>query len=95
MDQAKPKTLIAIDHLNSAYDHVQKAISIFNAVTMDLEKGATFLSTYRDSLIKTVEMSGGNVTAAIEAQIKDFLPKRLRENAPPMPGTDKQQPGAA
>jgi hypothetical protein len=81
-EQIKPKTMIAIDHLNSAHDHMNKAIQLFSSVILDLEKGATFISTYRDSLIKTVEATGGDVQQAIEAQIKDFLPKRLRDNGP-------------
>ena len=90
-EQPKPKTLAAIEHLDTAHQEMNKAIRIFNSVIMDLEKGAAFIATYRDSLVKSVEAGGGDVQRAIEAQIKDFLPKRLRENGPTMPGTDKQE----
>jgi hypothetical protein len=90
-EQVKPKTQLAIEHLDNALQEMNKAIRIFNSVIMDLEKGATFISTYRDSLIKSIEGAGGDVQRAIEAQIKDFLPKRLRENIPPMPNADKQE----
>ena len=91
MNEQKPKTLIAIEHLNAAHRNMEQAVAIFNSVILDLEKGATFIQTYRDSLVKSVEAGGGDVQRAIEAQIKDFLPKRLRENGPTMPGTDKQE----
>jgi hypothetical protein len=45
---------------------------------LDLEKAAEFLGKYRDSLIKTIEDSGGDVKASIESQIKEFVPKQFR-----------------
>jgi hypothetical protein len=47
-------------------------------VIFDLQKGSDFIGRYRDSLIKTIEETGGDVTASIESQIRDFIPKTHR-----------------
>jgi hypothetical protein len=78
-ENLKPKMMAAIDHLDSAATHMNQAMSVLSSVILDIQKGADFITRYRDSLVKTVEMSGGDVAQSIEAQIKDFLPKRLKD----------------
>jgi hypothetical protein len=75
-NNVKPKMLIAIEHLDSANSHMNSAMTVLSSVILDLQKGADFIARYRDSLIKSVEDSGGD----IESQIKEFLPKRLRND---------------
>jgi hypothetical protein len=73
----KPKMLIAIEHLDAASSHMNSAMQVLSGIIFDLQKGTDFINKYRDSLIKSVETSGGSVN--IEDEIRDFLPKRLRE----------------
>ena len=75
-DNLKPKMTIAIEHLDAAQSHMNKAMEVLSSVIFDLQKGADFIARYRDSLIKTVEDTGGNVAQAIESQIRDYIPKR-------------------
>jgi hypothetical protein len=79
MSDAKPKMMFAIEHIDSSITHLNSAMEVLSSVIMDLQKGADFLTKYRNSLIKTVEDTGGNVTQAIESQIRDFIPKRMRD----------------
>src|SRR5215469_802571 len=74
----KPKMMMAIEHLDAANSHMNSAMQVLSSVILDLQKGADFITRYRDSLIKTVEETGGDVKASIESQIQDFIPKRLR-----------------
>jgi hypothetical protein len=55
---------------------------MLSSMILDLEKAAEFLGKYRDSLIKTIEDSGGDVKASIESQIKEFVPKQFRRPEP-------------
>jgi len=75
----KPKMMFAIEHLDSSIAHLNSAMEVLSSVILDLQKGADFVTKYRDSLIKTVEETGGNMTQAIESQIRDFIPKRLKD----------------
>ena len=77
--ETKPKMMIAIEHLDRANDHMNKSMAILSSVIFDLQKGADFIAQYRDSLVKTVEQAGGDVTASIEAQIRQFIPPSHRE----------------
>jgi hypothetical protein len=76
----KPKMQIAIEHMDRAYEHMNKAMSVLSSMVFDLQKGADFIARYRDSLIKTLEETGGDVQPSIEAQIRDFIPKRSSES---------------
>ena len=69
----KPKMLQAIEHLDAANSHMNSAMSVLSSVILDLQKGADFITRYRDSLIKTVEETGGDVRQSIESQIKDYI----------------------
>jgi hypothetical protein len=78
-EDLKPKMMYAIEHLDAANNHMNSAMNVLGSVIHDLQKGADFIARYRDSLIKTVENTGGNTTQAIESQIRDFIPKRVRD----------------
>jgi hypothetical protein len=78
--ELKPKMMIAIEHLDAANKHMNSAMQVLSSIIFDLQKGADFITRYRDSLIKSVEESGGEVS--IEEQIRDFIPQRLRKEEP-------------
>jgi len=83
---SRPKMIIVIEHLDSAQAHMHQATRVLSSMILDLEKGADFIGRYRDSLIKTIEETGGDVEQAVEHQIRDFIPKILRprdDNAGP------------
>jgi len=75
----KPKMMFAIEHLDSSISHLNSAMEVLSSVILDLQKGSDFITRYRDSLIKTVEDTGGNMTQAIESQIRDYIKPRLRD----------------
>ena len=74
----KPKVQVVIEHLDHAAAHLNEAGRKLAAVVMDIEKGADWIAQYRDSMIKALEETGGDVAPAIESQIRDFIPKHLR-----------------
>jgi hypothetical protein len=74
----RPMMLVAIEHLDQAFDHMNSAMNVLSNIVMDLQRGADFIVKYRDSLVKTVEETGGDVTASIETQIKEFIPLKHR-----------------
>ena len=75
---ARPKMVVVIEHLDAAQAHTQQATRVLSSMILDLEKAGDFLGRYRDSLIKTIEETGGDVQASIESQIKEFIPKNYR-----------------
>jgi len=75
--EVKPKMMMAIDHLDAANASMNSAMSVLSSIVLDLQKGADFLVRYRNSLIKTVELSGGDMGQAVESQIKDYIGKKL------------------
>ena len=75
----RPKMFAAIEHLDAAHDHMVKAMNVLASVTLDWQKAADFIATYRNSLVETVEAAGGDVGASIEHEIRDFLPKHVRD----------------
>ena len=75
---ARPKMVIVIEHLDTAQAHMHQATRVLSSMIMDLEKGADFIGRYRDSLIKTIEDTGGDVAAAVEGQIKDYIGTKYR-----------------
>jgi hypothetical protein len=74
----KPKMQVAIEHLDQAGTHMNKAMTVLSSIILDLQKGADFITQYRDSLFKTLEDAGGN--ASIESQMKEFIPRRHRKD---------------
>ena len=87
----KPKMMFAIDHLDAALSHMNQSMQVLSSIIMDLQKGADFLQRYRDSLIKTVEETGGDVRQSVESQIRDFIPKRVRSDGQDQEGQERQQ----
>ena len=75
---SRPKMQIAIEHLDHAHQHMNQAMTVLSSVVFDLQKGADFIGRYRDSMIKTLEQTGGDVTASVENQIREFIPKSYR-----------------
>src|SRR5215469_1856931 len=67
MSDMKPKMMQAIEHLDAANSHMNSAMSVLSSVILDLQKGADFITRYRDSLIKTVEETCGYVRQSIES----------------------------
>ena len=76
MSDMKPKMMQAIEHLDAANSHMNSAMSVLSSVILDLQKGADFITRYRDSLIKTVEETCGYVRQSIESQIKEYIRPR-------------------
>ena len=76
VSNSKPKMMYAIEHLDAANTHMEQAMSVLSSIILDWQKAADFLVNYRNSLIKTVEETGGDVTPSIESQIRDYIPKR-------------------
>jgi hypothetical protein len=78
----RPRMSIAIEHLDHAQAHMNQVSKVLSSMILDMEKASDFVSRFRDSLIKTIEETGGDVQASIESQIADFIPKNYR---PPQP----------
>lgn len=74
----KPKMQVAIEHLDNAHKELDLAMTVLSSVVFDIQKGADFVARYRDSLIKTINETGGDVTKSIESQIRDYIPKGSR-----------------
>jgi hypothetical protein len=75
---SRPKMVVVIEHLDTAQAHMHQATRVLSSMILDLEKGADFIGRYRDSLIKTIEETGGDVAAAVEGQIKDYIGSKYR-----------------
>ena len=75
-NNTKPKMMRAIEHLDAANTHMEQAMNVLSSIIMDWQKAADFLVSYRDSMIKTIEDSGGDVKMAVESQIRDYVQKR-------------------
>jgi hypothetical protein len=78
----RPRMTIAIEHLDQAQGHMNQVSKVLASMILDLEKCSDFIGRFRDSLIKTIDETGGDVQASIESQIADFIPKNYR---PPQP----------
>ena len=78
----RPRMTIAIEHLDQAQGHMHQVSKVLSSMILDLEKASDFIGRFRDSLIKTIEETGGDVQSSIEHQIADFVPKNYR---PPQP----------
>jgi len=88
----KPRFHMAVEHLDKAHEHMDCAMTILSSVIFDLQKGANFIASYRDSLVKTIEASGGDVAMAIEQQIQDFVQPKYRQ---PVEAKDEQTPSSS
>jgi hypothetical protein len=82
----RPKVLVGIEHLDHAVGHISAASRVFASVALDLEQRANYMGSYRDSIIKAVEETGGDIGAAVESQIREFVganQRRVEDNAGP------------
>ena len=80
MANNKPRLTAAIEHLDAANTHMEQAMQVLSSIIMDWQRAADFLVKYRNSLVKTIEETGGDVTPSIESQIRDFIPPKHRES---------------
>jgi hypothetical protein len=72
-----------IDHMAAAEHHMGEAMNLLSMINFDLQKGADFIRRYKESLIKTITESGGEIEqGTVEEQIKEFIPKALHRDAP-------------
>src|SRR6516162_11748997 len=78
----RPRMTIAIEHLDQAQGHMHQVSKVLSSMILDLEKASDFIGRFRDSLIKTIEETGGYVQSSIEHQIADFVPKQYRVPQP-------------
>ena len=78
----RPRMTIAIEHLDQAQGHMHQVSKVLSSMILDLEKASDFIGRFRDSLIKTIEETGGDVQSSIEHQIADFVPKQYRVPQP-------------
>jgi len=83
----KPKMLLAIEHLDAANSHMESAMNILSSIIMDWSKAADFIVSYRNSLVKTIEETGGDVKQSIESQFREFIPKKFKGDG------NEEQPG--
>jgi len=76
-----PQFQDAINHLNAAGGHLSEAMNVLSKIGFGLQRGADYILKYRDNLVNAIEAAGGQVEVegGIEDQIREFLPKRLRE----------------
>src|SRR6516164_2059 len=82
----KPKLQYVIEYLDHSYEYVLRAMQLLSSIHKDLEKGADFIAGYRDSMIKAMESTGGQVGGKIEMEIGEFLQKKYR----PLPNEEQQ-----
>jgi len=78
----RPRMVIVIECLDNACGWANRAAKHLAAMTLDVEQYADKLGHYRDSLIKTVEDTGGDIKQAVEGQIADFLQEKYRSPQP-------------
>lgn len=79
--EQKSRWQLVIDHLNASHRHLSDAMNLLSQINFDLQKGADFISRYRDNLIGVIEANGGQIEQdSVEEQIKEFLPKALQRD---------------
>ena len=75
---ARPKMLIVVEALDAAQGSMQHAIQVLFSMIKDLEKGSDWIAGFRDSLLRTVEQSGGDIAAILENDIKQYIGNKHR-----------------
>jgi hypothetical protein len=75
----RPKMIAVIENLDIAFEAMNRAGQILASTVLDIERGSDWISKFRDGLIKTVEETGGDVTQAVEGQIRDFIGKKYQQ----------------
>jgi hypothetical protein len=74
-ENLKPKLQIVIEDIDLAVGYINHAVSKLSAIGFDLQKGSDWLGNYRDSMIKAIADTGGDVAATIEHQFRDYVGK--------------------
>jgi hypothetical protein len=75
-----PQFQDAINHLNAAGAHLSEAMDVLSRIGFGLQRGADYILKYRDNLVNAIEAAGGQVeVGSVEEEIREFLPRRLRE----------------
>ena len=69
----RPRILAVIECIDAAYEQMVNANRILGSVMLEIEKGADWMVKFRDGLVTAVEATGGDVTQAVEGQIRDFI----------------------
>jgi hypothetical protein len=75
---ARPKMVIVIGHLDNAQANMNEAVQVLFSMIKDLEKGSDWIGSFRDSFIRTLEQVGGDVGAAVEGQIREYIGNKYR-----------------
>jgi hypothetical protein len=75
---ARPKMLIVIEDLDSAQGSMQHAIQVLFSMIKDLEKGSDWIGSFRDSFLRTLEQSGGDIGAVLENDLKQYIGNKHR-----------------
>ena len=83
---SKPKLVEVIECLDAAESHLHQANNKLSAIIMGIEKLSDHIHRFKESFIKTVAESDGDIQASIEHQIKEFIPKNYRR-----PETDAEE----
>ena len=79
---SKPKLVEVIECLDAAESHLHQANNKLSAIIMGIEKLSDHIHRFKESFIKTVAESDGDIQASIEHQIKEFVPKNYRRPEP-------------
>jgi hypothetical protein len=69
----RPRMVLVIECLDNAHAWANQGAKYLAAMTLDVEQYADKLGNFRDSLIKAMEVTGGDVGAAVESQIREFV----------------------
>jgi hypothetical protein len=75
---SRPRMVLVIEALDNAYSWANQAAKYLAAMTLDVEQHSDKLGHFRDSLIKTMEQTGGDIGAAVEGQIREFVGNNQR-----------------
>jgi hypothetical protein len=80
----RPRMVLVIEALDNSYEWANRAGKILASMVLDVEQHADKIGHFRDSLIKTMEQTGGDIGMAVEQQIRDFVGNgqhRVEDNA--------------
>jgi hypothetical protein len=69
----RPRMLAVIECFDTAFEAMTRANQILGSIMLDIEKGSDWMVKFRDGLVATIEGAGGDVTQAVEGQIRDFI----------------------
>ena len=78
----RPRMLAVIECFDSAFEAMTRANQILGSIMLDIEKGSDWMVKFRDGLVATIEGAGGDVTQAVEGQIRDFIGNKQKYQQP-------------